>query len=208
MKNQIPFIAILILLLYILFLQECRQPSGNTTTHQVDTIIHLDTVFAPPVLVQMEVPKPPPPTIIYLDTNGRELPPLVASQNGLELPLDSSKLETVHLYQDSTEDENLTLFYKAKVKGLLLDNALSYRLKVPKMITKTIEVPKPYPSPTNALFLVGGVGGNLQQFSSLTAGLNYTSAAGWSLGYDYDFLQQVHCVKVGVRLFQLKTKTK
>ncbi|WP_052600209.1 hypothetical protein [Aureispira sp. CCB-QB1] len=107
-------------------------------------------------------------------------------------------------YQDSIEDDNLTLYYQSTIKGQLLKNALDYKLKVPKLITKTIEIPKPYPMPVSTLLLTGGVGGNVNQFSSITLGLQFVSAKGWAIGYGYDLLQSTHHIQFGVKLFYLK----
>ena len=73
-------------------------------------------------------------------------------------------------------------------------------------ITKTIEVLKPAPTPVCTLFLTGGVGGNVNQFSSVRFGLEFVSAKGCAVGYDYDVLQNVHSVNLGVKLFQFKMK--
>jgi hypothetical protein len=83
---------------------------------------------------------------------------------------------------------------------------LDYKLKIPTRITKTIEVSKPYPVSVSSLFLTGGVGGNVNQFSSVRLGVEYVSAKGWALGYDYDLLQKVHSVRLGVRLVRFKKK--
>jgi hypothetical protein len=38
----------------------------------------------------------------------------------------------------------------------------------------------------------------------LTVGLQFVSKKGWALGYDYDVLQNVHQVRLGVRLLPFK----
>jgi hypothetical protein len=69
-----------------------------------------------------------------------------------------------------------------------------------KLITKTIEVLKP----VSTLLLTGGVGGNVNQFSSVRLGLEFVSAKGWAV--DYDLLQNVHSVNLGLRLVRLGVK--
>jgi len=103
-------------------------------------------------------------------------------------------------YQDSLTDENLTLYYNTLVDGRLLQNDLNYKLKVPKRITKTIEVPKPYPQPVSGLFLTAGAGSDFKGRTSMTLGLDFVHRKGWSLGYDYNVLQGVHRVRFGVRV--------
>lgn len=162
-----------------------------------DTIVTIDTTPPPPIIIQLPRQAAPPPIIVYIDSTGQRVP---------KAKIDTFKHEKANMYKDSIEDKNLTLYYESTVKGQLLNNALDYKLKVPKLITKTIEIPKPYEVPVSAFFLNGGLGGNVNQFSSLTVGLQFVSAKAWSLGYDYDILQNTHNVNFGVRLFQLKTK--
>ena len=95
------------------------------------------------------------------------------------------------------------IFPLSTIKGQLLNTALDYKLKVPKLITKTIEVLKPVPRPVSTLLLTGGVGGNVNQFSSVRLGLSFVSTKGWAVGYDYDLLQNVHSINIGVKLFKL-----
>jgi len=137
----------------------------------------------------------PSPVIVYVDSSGQSVP--VAE-------IDSQKHIAAQQYQDCIEDENLTLYYKSTVEGRLLANALDYKLKIPKLITKTVEISKPYPTPVSQVLLTGGIGGNINQFSSITVGLQFVSTKGWALGYDYDVLENSHNVKLGVKLFQFK----
>ena len=162
-----------------------------------ERIISIDTTAAPPIIIQLPRQAAPKPIIIYVDSSGRSVP---------AAKIDTSTHEKANLYRDSIEDENLTLYYESTIKGQLLNTALDYKLKVPKLITKTIEVLKPVPRPVSTLLLTGGVGGNVNQFSSVRLGLEFVSAKGWAVGYDYDVLQNVHSVNVGVRLFQFKSK--
>ncbi|BDS14553.1 hypothetical protein [Aureispira anguillae] len=127
-------------------------------------------------------------------------------QTVLTAKIDTSKHEKARLYQDSISDENLTLYYESTIKGQLLNNPLDYKLKVPKLITKTVEISKPYPMPVSTLLLTGGGGGNVNQFSSVTLGLQFVSAKGWAIGYDYDVLQNVHSIKLGFKLFSFTKK--
>jgi hypothetical protein len=104
------------------------------------------------------------------------------------------------LYRKSIEDENLTLYYESTIKGQLLSNTLDYKLKIPKLITKTIEVLKPVPTPVSTLLLTAGVGGHVNQFSSVRLGLEFVSKKGWAIGYDYDLLGNVHSVNLGFEI--------
>jgi hypothetical protein len=194
MKDNIQFALVLCLFGYIIFLQQCKQGAASQQVQAppIDTIIRMDTIFPAPIIVQMPRQSVPAPTIIYIDSSKN----IVANER-----INTSKHQAAQLYQDSLEDENLTLYYSSIVDGELLQNDLNYKLKIPKQITKTLEISKPYPVPVSALFLNAGVGGNVNAFASVTLGLQFVSAKGWALGYDYDLLQNVHSVRLGVRLF-------
>jgi len=199
MKDNIQFVVILVLFAKVILLQHCQGDSARSQTEgpQLDTVITIDTILPPPIIIQLPRQAAPEPIIIYVDSTGNSIP---------KAEIDTFKHEKANLYRDSIEDDNLMLYYESTVKGKLLNNALDYKLKVPKLITKTIEIPKPYGVPVSAFFLNGGVGGNVNQFSSVTVGLQFVSNKAWTLGYDYDVLQNTHHVKLGVKLFQLKSK--
>jgi len=199
MKDNIQFALILCLFGYIIFLQQCKQSSNaqDAQLPPIDTIIRMDTVLPAPIIVQLPRQVVPAPTIIYIDSTKN----IVVKER-----IDTGQHQAAQLYQDSLEDENLTLYYSSIVDGELLQNDLNYKLKIPTRITKTIEISKPYPVPVSALLLTGSVGGNPSVFASIRLGAEFVSAKGWSLGYDYDLLQNVHSVKLGVRLFRFKSK--
>ncbi|MBL4648933.1 MAG: hypothetical protein JKY03_04325 [Aureispira sp.] len=159
----------------------------------------MDTILPAPIIVQLPRQDVPEPRIIYVDSSKNIV------VNSL---IDTTKHQAAQLYQDSLEDENLTLYYSSVIDGELLQNKLDYKLKIPIRITKTVEVFKPYPVSVSSILLTGGVGGNVNQFSSVRLGLEFISAKGWALGYDYDLLQKVHSVRLGVRLVRFKAKVK
>ena len=196
MKDNIQFVLILCLFGYVIFLQQCRQ-AKTQEIQEPTTIIRMDTILPAPIIVQLPRQDIPEPRIVYMDSSKNIV------VNSL---IDTTKHQTAQLYQDSLEDENLTLYYSSVVDGQLLQNKLDYKLKIPTRITKTIEIFKPYPVSVSSILLTGGVGGNVNQFSSVRLGLEFVSAKGWPLGYDYDLLQKVHSVNLGVRLFQFKKK--
>ncbi|WMX17086.1 hypothetical protein [Aureispira sp. CCB-E] len=200
MKENIQFLLILCLFAYVIFLQQCRQASPSEREQvKIDTIIRMDTILPPPVIVQLPRQDVPEPSIIYVDSSKDMV---------IQEQIDTSKHQAAQLYQDSLEDENLTLYYSSIVDGQLIRNDLDYKLKIPTQITKTIEIPKPIPMPVHSILLTAGVGGNVRSFASVRLGLQFVSAKGWSLGYDYDLLQKVHSVNLGVRLGQFGAKQK
>ncbi|WP_052599916.1 hypothetical protein [Aureispira sp. CCB-QB1] len=199
MKDKLQFALILGLFAYVIFLQQCKQESSLSNEHKfrADTTIVLDTILPAPVIVQLPRQVVPEPRIIYVDSSRNIVP-----QNAI----DTAQHMATKLYKDSLEDDNLTVYYESLVDGQLLQNELDYKLKIPKQITKTIRINTPVPMPTNGLFLNAGVGGNINSFSSVTLGLQFVSKKGWALGYDYDVLQNVHQVRLGVRLLPFKKR--
>ncbi|WP_052600326.1 hypothetical protein [Aureispira sp. CCB-QB1] len=197
MKENIQFLLILCLFAYVIFLQQCKQGRSEPRPEiRLDTIVQMDTILPPPVIVQLPRQAIPQPTIIYVDSSKNMV---------IQEQIDTSKHEAAQLYQDSLEDENLTVYYSAVVDGQLLQNNLDYKLKIPTQITKTIEIPKPVPMPVHSILLTAGVGGNVRSFASVRLGLQFVSAKGWSLGYDYDLLQKAHSVNLGVRLVKFES---
>ena len=181
----IAFIALFILqfISASLSLYKYFSPASALPPEPLERIVSIDTTAAPPIIIELPRQAAPKPIIIYVDSSGRSVP---------AAKIDTSTHEKANLYRDSIEDDNLTLYYESTIKGQLLNTALDYKLKVPKLITKTIEVLKPVPTPVSTLLLTGGVGGNLNQFSSVRLGVSFVSAKGWAVGYDYDLLQNVH----------------
>lgn len=197
MKETIQFILIMGLMGYIIFLQQCKGSNRQTTPIDIrpDTTIVLDTVLPAPIIVQLPRQTVPEPRIIYIDRDDKMVP---ISQ------VDTNVHQTAQLYQDSLEDDNLTIYYKSMVQGELLDYNLDYKLKIPKQITKTIEITKPIPIPAHSLFFNTGVGVDPLGLTSVTVGMQFISAKGWGVAYDYDVLQNQHEVKLGIRLWNQK----
>lgn len=194
MKDNIQFLLILGLFGYIIFLQQCKGGSSSSENEiSLDTIIRVDTILPAPVIVNLPRQRIPEPVIFYVDSSKTIIP---------TAQVDTNQHIAVNNYQDSLTDENLTIYYNSLVDGQLLDHHLGYKLKVPKRIVKTIEIPTPVPTPANSIFLTTGVGGNPNQFASVTVGLEFVSSKGWSLGYEYDILQNSHNAKLGIRLWR------
>lgn len=197
MKDNIQFVLILCLFGYIIFLQQCE--GGRSKTNQdvpkIDTIISMDTIMPTPVIVNLPRQDIPAPIVVYIDSSKSKI---------VTTDIDTNQHQQVQLYQDSIEDENMKFYYTSLVDGELLTNNFNYKLKIPKQITKTVEITKPFPVPANSFFLNTGVGANSSGIASLALGLQFVSKKGWSIGYDYDIFQNSHQVRLGIRLFSLK----
>jgi hypothetical protein len=53
--------------------------------------------------------------------------------------------DSLNFYNDSIVNEELAIYFREKVDGLILDREIGYRLKVPKIIETTTTITEPYP---------------------------------------------------------------
>ena len=197
MKDYAQMLMTLCLFAYIIFLTQCKQGSGEQTSilPKADTTIIIDTILPPPVIVNLPRQAVPTPTIIYIDS----------SKNIVSVDrVDSALHKPVQSYIDSIEDDNLTLYYNSIVDGHLLSNALDYKLKIPKTITKNITIRKPFAVPAHQLLFKTGLGTDTKTLSSLTVGAQFIAKKGWSLEYEYDIFENSHQVTLGVRIWRAK----
>jgi hypothetical protein len=107
-------------------------------------------------------------------------------------------------YRDTLSNDDIDVFSYSLVKGKLLDSEISYKLKVPREITttKTVEHPKTY---TSGLYMFSEAGGNTNQFSNLSLGLQYNRKGKWFVSYRTNFnnlKQTTHHIGIGHRLFK------
>jgi len=108
------------------------------------------------------------------------------------------------VYQDTLSNDDIDIFSYSLVDGSLLDNQLSYKLKVPRAITttKTIEYPKTFRS---GLYLFSELGGNNNQFDNISLGLQYNRRGKWFVSYRINFNEipkPTHNIGVGFRVFK------
>ncbi|MGH1338732.1 MAG: hypothetical protein ACRBFS_21640 [Aureispira sp.] len=194
MKNAQP--VLIMLLIAALFLQQqCQREQTPAEVIHTETRIVVDSQRPPPIIVRMNPQAPPTPIIIYPDEQGQALPMAM---------VDTTEDLPAHLYRDSIEDANQTIYTSVTVRGELLASQTSYQLKIPTVVTKTIETTKTIQKPISSLVLTGGVGVTHQNTMNVAAGLQFTSAKGWIVGYEYDFVHQAHEVKLGLPIYQFK----
>lgn len=163
-ENRIWFIAFGLLLIYILYLQQCKGGKvENTTT--VQTIYKFDTVpkFFPVYIPQPQYVKLPSDTIKipYTDTNY------------------CKKIATDYLstryYSDTLQNDSVDLYIRSEVVNNRLARLQGgYKLKFPTSTTNIIQ-------PNKIKFFVGGhVGTDLKNFY---AGLDLTLVDKKEFGY-------------------------
>lgn len=197
--NILQFISILVLIGIILLQQKCQRDSTTPKVVHTETRIVVDSQAPPPIIVRMPSQPIPAPVVIYPNDQGAPLP--VAS-------IDTTKHLPAHLYQDSMEDENQTIYSSITVRGELLASQMNYKLKIPTVVTKTVTTTQTIQKPVSSLLLVGGVGLSPQQKISFEAGLQFVSAKGWAVGYEYDFMNKTHQVKLGLALHRFRSPSR
>lgn len=199
LTNTLHFVLTLVLIGLLLFQQQCHPEPAPPKVVHTQTRIVIDSQPPPPVIIRMPQQPLPAPVVIYPDERGEPLP---------LAQIDTTKDLPAHLYKDSIEDENQILYSSITVRGELLASQMSYKLKIPTVVTKTVETTQTIQEPVSSLLLVGGVGLSAQQRISFGAGLQYVHAKGWAVGYEYDFMNQIHEVKLGLPLYQFKPPDK
>lgn len=201
-------ILILCLFGYILFIQHCSGVKSNQEAPEIEVktdTTKRDTVWAFKETIKIQESKAiPEPKIVYVDRVKTETKIIYQDSATAAANIPPENVQTLHNYQDSLTDENITIFYDAFLEGRLIENNIRYSLKVPKTInntitkTKTIRQP---PKQISGLFITTQIGSkDFSGLDNISAGLQYVNKRGWSVGYEYDFLNQVHSAGIGVRV--------
>ncbi len=186
--KNITILAAFFLIVWLLFRSGCNSNIITEPPIKSDTII--DTIWHKDTIIKMKpIYKPTHDTIVKLDT-------ITISQL-------KDSIFYVRTYSDSISDTNQTIFITNKVTGYLNEARVSYRLKVPTLITKTITNTETKYKPNKwDVFVMGGVGGNATQFD-VNTGL-YLRVKKTYIGYDYSLIGKTHNLKAGYKLFGSK----
>jgi len=192
----------LVIIIYIIFLNECRRPEpcppkGQVLVSQVlwDSLKNqkptTDTVW---IHDTIKIPNPKPP---------------------LPIPQpDTTNTDTnfvINVYNDSLIAKDINVWIKDTIKGELLSRNWQYR-PITFIVTKVrlvpIEIPinKPHPveTPKNHLYFDIIYGTEFKHLWSLPGlGLNFTSKKDFEIGYMFQRTQEAyyHSIKLGMRLF-------
>jgi hypothetical protein len=132
--------------------------------------------------------------------------PRITSETPISV-INDSVCKMYRTYTDSTEDENQTLYYTAKVLGRLDSIRMDYKLKIPLIINNTITIntlrvdtivkPNKW-----SLYGYSEVGGNSTQFNT-SLGIDL-AVRRVIVGYRYEAIQKTHNVKIGIRILKSK----
>lgn len=194
------WIPVVIGVLYIIFLRECKHPLPCPPNGQVlisqkvwDSILTL--ADKPPVVTidTVYIDKP----IVIPDPQ----PPLPDPQTN---PIDT----TINNYADSLINKEINVWVDYKIRGVLLGREWRYRpieVEIRKdsiiYVPKIVEVEKLVKTSQNGLYAYGLAGGNKDSFL-FGGGLDFITKKNTEIGYFYQRFGDVnfHSVKLGVKI--------
>jgi len=196
-KNGV-VILLIIAVLYIIFLRECKRPDPCPADDEV--IVSRDVWNK----IQALANKPP---VIHIDTvyiKGKT----VYVDNPVPIPVVDPKDTTINIYNDTLLKKDIDVIYTSKIRGTLLNRKWTYNpivttilridsIYVPKIIDNPVEVP------VRGLFAYGTAGGNANSFL-FGGGLDLITKKSTMIGYQYQRFgsDNIHSIKLGVKLFK------
>jgi hypothetical protein len=192
-------ILMIIGVLYIIFLRECKHttscpPKGQVLLSQQtwDSILALAN-------------KPPE---VRIDTFWMEKPIVIPDP---QPPMPNPQVTqdtTINIYQDSLVKKDIDVHYDFKVRGTLLNRTWWYRpitveirkdsiIYVPKVVT----IEKSVSTPQNGIYGYTIVGGNTSTFI-FGGGIDYITKKNTELGYMYQRYGDIniHSIKLGAKI--------
>jgi hypothetical protein len=190
-------ILLVITVLYILFLRECKKPppcpaederivKKSDWQSMIDlankpAIVRIDTIYMKGKTIYVDNPIPPP-----------EVDPM----------------DTTIIYHDTLLKKDINVWVDFKVRGLLLNRKWGYKpiltiVRIDSIIyvPKLIEVEKPVIRAQNGLYGYGTAGGNMNAFL-FGGGLDFITKKETEIGYMYQRFGNLnfHSVKFGGKL--------
>lgn len=192
MKNPKNWLLLVMtgVIMFLLLLKACEKPSGNSKPIYTkgETVVKYDTILRPFKVVQISKQYYPKWDTSYIDTTNHQT---------------FEKDYLVREYSDSIPDSNLTIFRHSKVVGVIKEQDISYRLKTPLEVIKTLSrvdtLETIKPSKWN-LYTGLETGGNLTQFNiSPFITLNARQA---SMTFRYGILDKSYNIGVGIRILK------
>jgi hypothetical protein len=193
-------ILLIIGVVYILYLRECKRPLPCPPEGQV--LLSQQTWDS----IRALADKPP---VVKIDTFWKERPVVKPDpQPPMPQPKPDTNDITINRYADSLINKEINVHYNFKVKGTLLSREWWYkpitieiRTDSTVYVPKIVEVEKPVLQPQNGLYLYGTAGGNKNSFL-FGGGLDVITKKGTELGYMYQRFgsEGFHSVKLGGKI--------
>ena len=213
MKNLLktgPFILLIIAVLYIFFLRECRSPipcppDGKMLIAQStwDSIL---AIADKPAIVRVDTFWKERPTITPNPQPALPKPEVTTDSDLSSILTDSN--EGVFLYRDSLVNKEISVWVDYKIRGELLDRIWRYNpitIEVRRdsiiYIPNIVEIEKPVTRSQNGLYLYGTAGGNANAFL-FGGGADFITKKDSQFGYMYQRFgnDNFHSVKFGAKI--------
>lgn len=159
----------------------------NVPTAPDRPIIH-DTVYLDSIIyVSVPIPQPITKLVTIFDT--------VYQDNIIYVDTSSYK---ANYYQDSIDTQHGIIRWYAATTGLLLGLDAEYEGQIREIVKYKDRETIKYKT---GLYLTSGIGYNFDSNASADIGLSIMTKKGRIYGYEYDFLNNFHKIKTGLRLF-------
>lgn len=161
-----------------------------------------------------DCPDPPKPeiiTLVQIDTIWAEREPVrkpikptqVASTPITVIP-EANPCDSVRTYNDSLDTPDVTIYAESSVTGELNSQILGYKLKVPRLVTKTITNTEIHEVkvPVTGLFAGANISGNKNSFIfDISGELELIHKNGYAYSYSYGILTNTHEIGLKKKLF-------
>ncbi len=182
------YITIEVVLICLFFTCNSKQFNCNSIESTIDTLIvnKSDTIWAKDTIIQFKNRYIPVIKEAYLDTTHDTL----------------SVCDSIRIYDQEVNDSNLTVFTTNTVKGKLLGQIVSYKLKIPIKIIDSvfINITKTNEAKLKGHLMVGI--GTSEGFQNLNISplVGYQAPNGRLLLYEYNTFSKSHNIKALIPL--------
>ena len=157
---------------------------------QPEPVTSLDTVYRDSIIyVSVPIPQPVEKIVTQYDTIYRDN----------VIYVDTSQY-TANYYSDSIDTEYGKIRWYAATTGLLLGLEAQYDGRVKEVIQYRDRIVTERKFKTG-VYLTSGIGYNFTDNATADIGLSLMTKRGKIFGYEYDFLNNFHKIKTGLRLF-------
>jgi hypothetical protein len=191
-------ILLIIGVLYILYLRECKHPLPCPPKGQV--LLSQNAWDSIKALAN----KPP---VVTIDTLWIKNPTIIPSQPPLPQPKPDVQDITINNYTDSLVKRDINVHYDFKVRGTLLNRIWSYSPIIREIrkdsiiyVPKLVEVEKPVKTPQNGFYGNIVFGGNKSSFL-FGGGLDFITKKNTEIGYMYQRFgnDNFHSIRLGIK---------
>ena len=184
--HYIIHILLLAVIILLIFVKPCVNVNTNNSeykgTPDIDTVYIDSTIY-----VTVEIPKPVTRYVTKYDTVVQKVIKYI-----------DTSAYTANYYEDSIDVETGKIRWYAATEGRLLALDAEYKGITRKVIEYRTKKEQVYKT---GLYVTSGIGYNFTNNATADIGLSIITKKGKIYGYEYDFLNNFHKIKTGLRLF-------